>query len=153
MAEPIPICAPITPQTSEAKTTLACVPPDKVQFIAEIVRPFLETVRDCSLESFNFEDVIARCENERSQLWVVANEDGEIKCAFVTELIQYPRRKICRCWAAGGDLSLLARHLDEFEDFARAEGCSQFLLEGRPWIQKWTDGLFELSRVVVTREL
>jgi len=139
---------------SEEKTTLSCIAPDKVQFIAEIVRPFLETVRDCSLESFNFEDVIARCENERSQLWVVANEDGEIKCAFVTELIQYPRRKICRCWAAGGDVFLVPAHIEELDAFMRAEGCSQFLLEGLPWIEKFTSsGLFKLSRVVVTREL
>ena len=48
------------------------------------------------------------------QLWVVYDEEKQIKCALTTEVIEYPRKKVCRIVSLGG------RNLDE-------------------WVERWLD--------------
>ncbi len=57
------------------------------------------------------------------QLWVVFVRD-EVVAAMTTELVFYPRKKICRIVTLGGwDFQQWGEHIELVADWARSTGC------------------------------
>ena len=63
------------------------------------------------------EDVEAGVEAGRFQFWAGA------RCAAITEIAVYPRKRVLHHWLSGGDLRELLVQRGAIEDWARRQGC------------------------------
>ncbi len=73
---------------------------------------------------------------QEMQLWMVETGD-EYTMAAVTEIAQYPARKIgVVLFMGGANLDREIQFLDEIEGWARAHGCDRFVNWGRPGLRK-----------------
>lgn len=81
-------------------------------------------------DTHTLEDIKAAIDAKIAQLW--AGRDSVI----VTELIGFPRKRVCRIWLAAGDMDeLTGEMLPDVEDWAKAEGCATVEIIGR---KGWT---------------
>ena len=132
---------------------LIAVPPDSVRRVAPLVAPFLKGVAECSHGTNDLESIFALSEKGESQLWI-ATRDGDPIGAFATVIESYPLAKCCVVWAAGGDFRpMVAGTVEALEEYARAEGCSQILVQGPEFIRKMLQDYGELVRVIIKREV
>jgi len=102
----------------------------KPEFAPDIwsrVRPLIEKALDHSRGELHSSDILRSILNEKDHLWV-GLEDGDIKAALVTTIINYPRMRILRIviWAVDqeSDFDTWIKHLHKIEDFARSVECS-----------------------------
>ena len=86
-------------------------------------------------DTHSLDDVKAAVAHGKAQLWC-----GE-KSALVTELVVYPRKKVCRIWMAGGELGeLQGEMLPTVEKWAKAKGCAAVEIIGRRgWVRVLDD--------------
>lgn len=89
----------------------------------------------------------------RAGIWI-AERDGEILVAIVTEVKQYPRRRVLEVMFGGGSdmgewIKPMVAALDEH---AKAAGCAQVATAGRPgWARVW--GARATGDVILARDL
>jgi len=88
--------------------------------------PWLQAALDHGDNCFALEDVLEAIETGKAQFW-----PGN-KCALVTEIKQYPRKKICNVWLAGGSLEEIKFLVTYIRLFAKNSGCDAITLQGRP---------------------
>lgn len=76
-------------------------------------------------------DVLTLLLSGDMQLW--AAFDGQtVKAICITEIVTFPRLKICRfAYAAGSDMRVWAQHLDTVKAWAKAHGCQEIWGGGR----------------------
>ena len=96
-----------------------------------------------SLKSTDFYDyyteewLFAGVQSGNIQVFVLS--DGAIKVVFFTQVIQYPKIKVIRCfWGYGCELDrFLILANDKLEEMARFVGATRLELNGRPgWFRK-----------------
>lgn len=88
--------------------------------------PFLEAALGYADGTHTVDDVRAAIEGGKAQFW-----PGE-KSAVVTEILTFPRKKVCHYWLAGGDLDELLDMEPSIETWAKAIGCESMTIAGRP---------------------
>jgi len=86
------------------------------------------------------------------QLWISWKD--KVESAVLTQIIEYPKFKVCRWFLAGG--SKLHLWLDEMtkqvEEWSKQNNCKRIELVGRRgWIKKLKD--YEAKHIVMTKEL
>ena len=76
----------------------------------------------------------------KAQLWILADKRDIVGIAM-TEIITYPRKKVCRVIAAvGEERHRWQHHLAGVEDWARQIGCEGMELMARPgWARVFKD--------------
>ena len=72
-----------------------------------------------------FEDVRAGVEAGTLLYW------PGVRSAVITEIIQYPQRRVLNFFLAGGDLAELEAMYPIIMQYGRAQGCSSAVLSGR----------------------
>jgi hypothetical protein len=88
-------------------------------------RWLIENTLDRLDHTHDFAGLVKMVINGEAQFWPMPH------AFLITELVQYPRRKICRIGIAGGRMQdLLALH-DKVVAFARHEGCDEIEIIGR----------------------
>lgn len=109
---------------AETKPKLAVVPPP-VQTPAHFdrLRPLLEDALKGGF--YTMDDVIVALVENRVQFWPGKN------CAVITEIQTYPSDKVVQVWVAGGDLEEIVSMAPGLEAWARINGCTAVLIEGR----------------------
>lgn len=109
---------------AETKPKLAVVPPP-VQVPSHFER-FIPQLTEALEGTFHSIDDVARAIVEgRAQFWPGQN------AAMVTELDTISGAKVIRVWVAGGDMEELISMSPGIEAWARLQGCSAVLVEGR----------------------
>jgi hypothetical protein len=108
------------------------VPASSVSGMWPLVRPHLDPSIAMSRGRYETDDVGILCARGHMQLWVALRDD-EVIGGMVTEIAQYPRRRIARVVFAGGKaLRSWYRLADEaVEDWGRAWGCTGLEAGGR----------------------
>lgn len=102
-----------------------------VPHVWQRVRPMIEKAVAYSAGKYLADDFYDPLLRGDMQLWV--NEHS----AAMTEILNYPHRRICNIVACGGgDLGSLARDLEIIEAWARHRGCQGMRIEGRPGWQR-----------------
>ena len=96
----------------------------------------LESVLEGALEGgfFTMDDVKRALFENRAQFWPGKN------AAIVTEIQTYPNDKAIQVWLAGGDMAEILAMAPGIESWARLQGCTTVLIEGR---QGWAKVLRE----------
>lgn len=77
-------------------------------------------------DTHRLEDIQKMVDDGYAQAWT-----GERSIA-VTQIVQYPTKKVLHFFVVGGDLAELQARYPEVEAYAKREGCSGMSLLGRP---------------------
>ncbi len=96
------------------------------------------------------DDIAAAIETGRMQLWLLA-APGQIAAIALTEISEYPRKKVCRVIACVGEgRERWQHHLAGIEDWAKEIGCDGMELVARKgWARVMSD--YELTHVMLEK--
>ncbi len=75
---------------------------------------------------YRYEDIQKLVDEGLAQAW-----PGE-KSIAITQILQYPVKKVLHFWVVGGELGEIESRYAELEAFAKHEGCEGLSLLGRP---------------------
>jgi hypothetical protein len=106
--------------------------------------PLLTAPIGMSRGCFEPEDVLAICVSGGGQLWLAVDGEEAI-AAYVTEIYQYPRKRVVRALFAGGKTGTMQRWLEPMvaaiEHWAREQwGCQGIEAVGRKGWSRMLDG-------------
>lgn len=112
---------------------LLCIPPDDVPTIwAGDIRDMI----DAGFAAFDVPmpaDILDQFAKGTRLLWVAVNPSGRIIAALSTQLFEMRSGKICKVLECGGEKMREWLHLRAgIEEYAKREGCSRVMIEGRP---------------------
>lgn len=111
-------------------------------------RPWLEAALAISLGFETIADVKRSIDSCRYQFWPGA------RSAAITELVEFPRAKVLIVRMAGGDLDELVEMEKIFCKFARANGCSKIMGEGRKGWERVCEGMgYRYGYVCMAKDL
>ncbi len=101
------------------------IPSDRINEVWEDCEPYKEMGNGKSRDEMSVEDIYKRLSEARMQLWLVFNEDREIISVLTTEIIDYPRKTVCRIVTLGGkDLDIWVQDwLETIEAWALENDC------------------------------
>lgn len=89
-------------------------------------------------DTHGIDDVRAAIERGEAQLWCGA------RSCVVTEIIEHPRRRVCRIWlAAGCKKELIEQMLVDIRKWARMQTCDKLEVVGR---KGWSRVLKDFSQ-------
>tara|TARA_R100001460_G_scaffold94355_1_gene136424 strand:+ start:2453 stop:2881 length:429 start_codon:yes stop_codon:yes gene_type:complete len=97
----------------------------KIPDIWNLCKQYVEMGNNKSKEEMNIDDIYERLINAEMQLWVVFDENDDIKSVVTTEVINYPRKRTCRIVTLGGRGldNWVDEVLDVLEGWAIENGC------------------------------
>lgn len=108
--------------------------------------PYIEAALDYANHSHNIGDVRRAIEIGNAQFFPLENS------AIVTEIVDYPKKSVCRIWLAGGDLDELIHAEKHIARWAKQIGCHGMEIIGRKgWQRKLSD--YRDTSVVLVKEL
>jgi len=113
------------------------VPPDILDETWWAFVPYIADALAYSAGEYRASDIREAVEAHRMQLWGVEGPEG-IAGAVVTQIINYPRKRILECVLLSGDEAKqwIAQAKDTLEAFARHRDCAMARLKGRPgWVR------------------
>lgn len=147
---------PVQPQTGpsgssslgKSQVELVLIPTREVYRAAPICLKHLLAVIPYARGRMQISDVLQACYTGKSQLWMVSTEEGEVLAAAVTEIVAYPRRRVCSLFLLGGcEMDRWTYLIDELEAWAKEQGCHVLEIQGRKgWGRVFPDYL-ETHRV------
>ena len=110
------------------------VPPDDLHIIwNEVEQKIKPALDDC----YTPQDIIDGLIQDRFQLFI--SWEDYVESAVITEIAQYPQKKICRYFLAGGNNmdNWLEPIQKEIEKFAKHNNCNSIEVAGRKgWARK-----------------
>lgn len=111
--------------------------PVKSEDLADVwisASPMLQKALNKSDGCFDIEDIRKGIEGKDFQLWVWV--DVTIKAALVTEIRQFPRKKVCIMFLCGGEDLSEWRDDKTVDVWAKAMGCEDMQIHGRKsWLK------------------
>lgn len=114
-----------------------------------VLAPLLQQALDHGGNTHTIEDVKDMIVRGEAQFWPGDN------AAVVSEIIRYPRKRVCNLWLASGDLAEIDRIGACVSEWAAENGCDWLTLHGRPgWARHFrNDPTVRGDRVTLIREL
>lgn len=83
-------------------------------------------------DRLSLDDIVEGVEDGSQQMWVAWVGD-QVKAVGITEIYETSLRRVCSVVFATGELEVLASHINEIEDWARASKCDRIEMLGRRW--------------------
>lgn len=118
--------------------------PELVPEAWPMAAPLLAEPVSMSRGCFELEDVLLLCRISNAQLWL-AYDGNEPVSAYVTEIYQYPRKRVVRAIFAGGKRGTMEKWLEPMvhaiEEWSKKQwGCQGFEAIGRKGWARVLDG-------------
>ena len=132
------------------------IPSDRINEVWEDCEPYIEMGNGKSRDEMSVEDIYKRLSEARMQLWLVFNENREIISVLTTEIIDYPRKTVCRIVTLGGkDLDIWVQDwLETIEAWALENDCVAMETVCRKgFIKKLEKFGYENAYTVLVKEL
>jgi hypothetical protein len=109
---------------TEAQFHVRLIPPELIARFWPFAEPFIKRALDHTSGEWGVQDLRKFCEENKLQLWLVAEGD-RVVAALTTELVNYPHRKHCRIVTlAGAKAPLWTPVADTIvSNWALAQGC------------------------------
>lgn len=122
-----------SPSSSSADPVLCRIPQERWRDLAPIVAPYLALPIAYTRGQQTLGSVFQALDRGQYQLWTIIGPGGLVYAAMVTEILQYVGgAKTCMLLLLGGTEMRRWIHLiEEVEQWAREEGCSQLEIHGR----------------------
>lgn len=96
----------------------------------------------------SLEDVAMALNKDEMQFWPGKNT------AIVTEILDYPQKKLIHVFLAAGDMNEVIRILPYIEKHGKKEGCQQLAMTGRKGWEKVMDKIYKLqTKVYLSTEI
>lgn len=118
----------------------------EVDLVWPKVAPILQRAIDRSQKDYELQDIYGLVSTQAMQLWIWY-VDGEIEACCVTQIQNYPRRRVCQMpFIAGGKMRDWLSMEAFICEWAKSKGCSQlegFARDGwlrvlKNWRKVWT---------------
>jgi len=76
------------------------------------------------------------------------------KCALISQVVQYPQKKMIHVFLAGGDISEIQEMEPHIVEWAKEKGCSALSLTGRPgWTRSFLQDIgYKNTQVQMIKE-
>jgi len=90
--------------------------------------------------AYTAQDVLNSLINGKMQLWISwSRKKKKVEAAIVTEIVDYPQKRACRYFLAGGDnmKSWFKKMKNEIEQWAKLNKCHRIELVGRKGWSRW----------------
>jgi hypothetical protein len=97
-------------------------------------RQWLEPALQYADGTHDWDDIVAALYSRQMQLWPLE------RSALVTEIQQFPRKRVLNVFLGGGDLDELRAFVPTVAEFARANGCTALQCSGRRGWLRAIDG-------------
>lgn len=129
---------------------VSMVPPQYIDTCWSKVEPFAKLAADYTYGRYTSDDIYDSVVENDYQMWV-AMDDGEFKGLVVTNVINYPKRKLLAMQFCGGvDLKLWKTPMLELlQKFGSEMGCDGIESTGRPgWAKVFKNDGYEARWVI-----
>lgn len=113
---------------------------------ASDVRLLIEPALNYSGNAFSWHDVLDRVASGKAKIW----NNGD--AAGVTEVLNFPQKRVCNVWLAGGRMESLLSMLDDVLVWAKENNCSEVTVQGRKGWQRILPG-FSMRNVELVRAI
>lgn len=126
------------------------VPREDINYVWQQVEPLIERALD---DSYTARDVLDGIIRNSFQLFI-SWENNKVECAVVTEVADYPRKRILRYVLAGGNNleNWLEPIQEKIEQFATNNYCQAIEVAGRKgWLRKLKG--FKQKIYIMSKEL
>lgn len=111
-------------------------------------REWIEAALAYGGDTHDYEHVAYGILEGAMQLWPA--EDG----CLVTELLQYPKKKVLHIFLAGGRLQTLTDMHDDVIAWAKSQGCTALTLSGRKgWVRALESFDWEPTLTTLSKEI
>lgn len=108
-------------------------------------RPYIEDALEYASGSHTIDDVAVAIAENKAQFFPLS------RSAIVTEIVDYPKKTMCRIWLAGGDLEELTQAEVALSAWAKTQGCDGIEIIGRRgWSRTLKD--YRESAVVLMKD-
>jgi hypothetical protein len=118
------------------------------------VKDGLQASLDVDHNKYTLDDIKNALDAQKMQLWAI--HDGALKCVFVTQISNYPNRRILECLALNGKhpkqwISFL---LENMYDYAKENNCDYMETGGRKgWEKMFKQNQWDNLRIKMSRRI
>lgn len=109
-------------------------------------RHLIEPALEYSGNAFSWHDVLDRVAMGKARIWNRGDAAG------VTEVLNFPQKRVCNIWLAGGNMESLLTMLDDVLVWAKENNCSEVTVQGRKGWQRVLPG-FSVRTVELVRSI
>lgn len=134
-------------------TILVPIEPARVGEAWPLVRKHLADMAQRSRGKVLAEDIAQLSFEGRMHQWIVLDDDRNLLATGVTEIADYPRKRVAKIIGLVGEHSeRWIHHLADIEAWARAQGCASIMnIARKGWARKVPQ--YDLTHVVLERDL
>jgi hypothetical protein len=136
-------------------TFLTGIPSNEIDEVWQACEPFIELAAKKGQAEMTSKDIYEFCKDARMQLWIVFDDNADIKAVVTTEIINYPRKKVCRVVTLGGEeIDNWLHSISVIETWAESQDCQAmetFCRKG--FIKKLEKHGYEQTYTVLGKEL
>ena len=118
--------------------------------VDELIRckPWLEAALELSGGTHTLDDVVQAIIKGEMQFWPAP------KGCAVTEIVNYPRKKVLHIFLAGGEMQQIIDMDDSAVEFAKMNGCTGMSIAGRKgWKRVLKDKGYEETFTVLGKDI
>ena len=110
---------------------------------------WLENALDYAHGTFDIQNVFEDVMNGNAQFWPGENS------AVVTQIVNYPKKKVVHFFLAGGDIKELQDMEPGIIEWAKSQGCEAITLTGRPgWTRSFLNDIgYKCTQVQMFKEI
>lgn len=138
------------------KTVLVGVLSTELPDVFMQVQPFLEEMANSSSGKYHPGDIAKAIADRNFQLWVAVDPESKVlRAAAVTEIVNFPRKRVCRVLGAtGDDFEMWVDHILTMERWSKASGCTSMEPFTRPgWERVLKKHGYRKSHVLLEKEI
>ena len=136
-------------------TYLTGIPSQEIDEIWDACLPFIQLASKKGQEEMSAKDIYNFCKDAKMQLWIVFDNNADIKAVVTTEIVNYPRKKLCRVVTLGGqEIDNWLHSISVIEAWAESNDChamETFCRKG--FIKKLEKHGYEQTYTVLGKEL
>lgn len=128
---------------------------EELNYVWADVKDYLQQALDKAAGEYDLVDVWRLLDDRKAQLWVLYEEPDVILGACVTEIVEYPRKKVVNLWlAAGTAMDIWFEHMSFLEAWARRNNAQSVRWMGRKGFEKLSAPHgFKTKYIVIEKEL
>lgn len=111
---------------------LCAVPSSTIEYFWEVVQPMINAALKHADGKYSENDIFRLLKEKNMQLWVIADIEDIIQAAIVTQIVEYPNKKVMFIVLVGGvKFDNWSHVLPHFVSFARDHQCQSIEGYGR----------------------
>jgi len=144
-----------TSPTSSSGSEISFVPIKHIGPLWKQVEKYLDKPLAIDGYAYTSQDVLNSLINGKMQLWISwSRKEEKVEAAIVTEIVDYPQKRACRYFLAGGEnmKSWFKKMKHEIEQWAKLNKCQQVELVGRKGWTKWLKD-YTPKHIVLVKEI